>query len=373
MLQPCNFVLSRATLSTRLVLAPVAIVLMVANVAVAQVQRLPPSRALPSLSVADPNASFVVEAPAHTIGGSTVASESSEFSGDSIVEDPLTVDPPWLEEGQPQFYGAQPPRNGPGKPGLLQQTRFTGTWLPALGEETSSLGVATLRTSATLGFPAPTPRSPLLITPAFGVHYWDGPLAPEVPARTFDNSLEFRWLNQFRPWLGFDLAVAPGYYSDFDQSNSDAIRITGRAIAKLSWGPKADWLLGVVYLDREDVSLLPAVGLILKPSDATRWELLFPRPRVMQRVACGTTADWWGYLGGEFGGGSWAIRRMDGVADVLTYRDFRVLLGIERKTPAGATTQLELGYVFGRELEFTSDTPDFDADDTLSARGGLKF
>ena len=196
---------------------------------------------------------------------------------------------------------------------------------------------------------------------------------PNLPSRTFDSALEFRWLGQVRPWLGVDLAVAPGYYSDFDQSSSKAIRITGRGIAQLSWSPTVRWLLGVVYLDRRDVGLLPVGGLIWTPRETIRWELIVPRPRIAYRIAVTPPAEWWTYVGGEFGGGNWAYSRVDGSVDEFSYRDFRLLLGIERKTAAGINGLFEVGYVFEREIELASDPADFEPDDTLLLRGGFHF
>ena len=55
------------------------------------------------------------------------------------------------------------------------------------------------------------------------------------------------------------LAVSPAYSSDF-QSSDNALRIRGRAFATWQWVPEELTLLfGVVYLDRNDLPLLPGV------------------------------------------------------------------------------------------------------------------
>ena len=44
-------------------------------------------------------------------------------------------------------------------------------------------------------------------------------------------------------------------------------------------------IAGLIYLDRYDVNILPAGGLIWTPSDDQRHEIVFPRPRLAWRVA----------------------------------------------------------------------------------------
>ena len=59
--------------------------------------------------------------------------------------------------------------------------------------------------------------------------------------------------------------------------------------------------------------------------------------------------------------------------DRLTYRDFRAILGIERKQLGGVYSRFEVGYIFGREVEFESATPSFTPADTLMLRGEISY
>ena len=338
------------------------------GVLMAQIERLPP---------ADPPPALKADSTGVTPPGFGLPAMESSGTDEPRPWENLGREssPPWLND---QPTPANPPAvssaaHGPpgAKPGILQRTTLRGLWLPAMGDD--SLGFSTLGTSVTFGFPLPTRESPLLITPNFAVHYLDGPTRPDLPAQTFDSAVEFRWLRQVRPWLGIDVAVAPGYYSDFEQGNSDALRITGRGLAQLSFSPTTRWVLGIIYLDRRDVSLLPAGGVIITPNDATRWELIAPQPRLLRRLAYRPGSEWWGYLGGEFGGGAWAIDRANGGSEEIAYRDFRLLIGLERKMSHGISGRFEFGYVFAREIEFSSDTPDFRPSDTLLARGGVRY
>lgn len=102
------------------------------------------------------------------------------------------------------------------KPGALQQAIFTVTELPRLGS--NGLGLTTLDTSLTIGLPAPTVNSPLLITPGFGTTFIDevpGSMDPGLPSQLYDSWIQARWLSKIGEKFGVDLAVAPGWYSDF--------------------------------------------------------------------------------------------------------------------------------------------------------------
>jgi hypothetical protein len=262
------------------------------------------------------------------------------------------------------------------KPGALQQAILTATELPRLGA--NGLGLTTLDASLTIGLPAPTVDSPLLLTPGFGVSFVaesGGPADPGLPPRLYDAWLQARWLRKVGERLGVDLAVAPGWYSDFVNGTSQALRITGHGFG--AWEATEDLRIvaGVIYLDRYDVNILPAGGLLWTPADDRRFELIFPRPRAAWRIAEHERAASWVYLAGEFGGNQWAVQRANGVDDVVVYHDYRLLAGWERR-PAGlgASMRLETGWVFGRLVEYyITDTADYRPDDTFVVRAGLWY
>ncbi len=304
------------------------------------------------------------------------ASSVSSFQAFDTVEVHEAIAPPLASDQDAIFPQSTTARSSPSLPpgakaGMLQRLTFTETWLASGGDD--GLGVNTLELSAILAAPIFATQPPFLITPRFAAHFLDGPITSDLPARVFDTSLEFRWLRPLNDRWTADLAVAPGFYSDFDNTSSDAIRITGRAVGIYKWTPTLTVALGIVYLDREDVSLLPVFGLIWKPDDTLNVELLFPRPKVAKRIVFGLDASWWTYVAGEFGGGSWAIQRASGADDVATVRDFRAILGLQRKANSGGSMRFEVAYVFGRQLEYLSATPDLSLDDTVLVRAGASY
>jgi len=302
----------------------------------------------------------------------------------AALGDPQDLTEPLLPDGlappgqPPQEF--EPPagrRLPPGaKPGPLQQAIFTVTELPRLGSD--GLGLLALDTSLTIGLPAPTVDSPLLLTPGFGTVFVDeqpGPAGPGLPDNLFEAWIQARWLRKVGRRLGVDLAVAPGWYSDFANDTSEALRITGHGFGAWEADETLRVVVGVLYLDRYDVSVLPAGGLLWTPSEDRRFELLFPRPRMAWRVAERGHAAHWIYVAGEFGGSQWAVRRDGGVDDVVIYLDYRLLVGWERR-PAklGASWRMETGWVTGRRVQYyLTDSSIENPPDTFMVRGGLWY
>lgn len=264
------------------------------------------------------------------------------------------------------------PQLPPGaKPGVLQRVVFTNTWLS--GREPDDLGMFDSEFRFSLGFPFPTVETPLVVTPGVGVHLLDGPTTTDLPPRVYDMYLDVLWKYSFSPNWALDIAVTPGWYSDFEQSSSDALRIGGRAIGYYTPSPDLKFLLGAVYLDREDVSFLPIAGAIWTPREDIRLEFVVPKPRASWRTSVsGEYSTWW-YIVGEFGGGTWAIQRASGADDVVNYSDLRISIGQELKRCSDSIAWIDIGYVFNRQLSYNSGTPDFEPDSTIVVRAGLGY
>jgi hypothetical protein len=286
----------------------------------------------------------------------------------------LTTDAVPLAE---ELANAVDPQLPPGaREGVFQKMFFNSTWLPQF--EGDSLGWSTLEAGLVFGFPLFQRDTPLLITPRFGVHFLDRPTVPDLPSKVYDASMEFRHLRKFGngPWA-MDVAVTLGYYSDFEIDAGQAFRVSGRGLAVYEQVSGRTWVFGVAYLNRAGVSVLPVGGVIFESASGVKWELIVPQPRVAWRLP-GNIADSgderWFYLKGELGGGIWSIERPASMTlDLLTYSDYRVMLGYERKIIGGLSRRFEVGYVFRRELEFDSATPDVSLDDSLMLRAGFTY
>jgi hypothetical protein len=221
------------------------------------------------------------------------------------------------------------------------------------------------------------PRAPgWSLTPGFQVHFLDGPTRTDLPEQLYNARINLGWMHQINPRLGVQLAIAPGVNTDFRQSSSDAFRMTGRALGFYGLSPQTQLLFGIAYLDREDVRILPAIGVIHSPTPDYRFEFIFPKPKLAYRLsqmANAAAGERWVYLSGEFGGGSWAIERASGAEDIATYRDWRLIVGMESKAQTGPGWLVEMGIVFNRDLEYKSGIGDFEPDGAGMLRAGVTY
>jgi hypothetical protein len=259
------------------------------------------------------------------------------------------------------------------KPGMLQQALSTVTELPKL--DAAGLGLTTLETTITLGVPAPTVDSPLLVTPGFVGTLTAAPAGADIPGELFEGYVQARWLRKVGERLGVDLAVSPGWYSDFRNDSSQALRITGHGFGAWEASDDLRVVAGVIYLDRYDVNMLPAGGLLWTPADDRRFELIFPRPRLAWRIAERPRASHWLYLAAEFGGNQWAMESNTGRDQIIVIRDYRLLAGWERRPATlGLSWRFEAGWVTGRRVEYyLSDQPWLSPSDTFLVRAGVWY
>lgn len=259
--------------------------------------------------------------------------------------------------------------------GVFQKVNFTATYLPQL--ESDSLGWTDLGGDVVFGLPLITRETPLVITPSYEAHLLDRPANLDLPPRLHDIAVEFHHFRRIAEnWIA-DIAVTPGLYADdhsFDRS--DAVRITGRGLAIYESSPFTKWVMGVAYLDGAGWEIVPVGGVVYEPNDDVSYELVFPRPKISWRLPSSPVPgidERWFYVGAEFGSGIWAIEYSDGTPDVFVSRDYRVLIGYERKIIGGLSRRIEAGYVFKREIELESMPNDINLDDTLMVRVGLTY
>ncbi len=253
-----------------------------------------------------------------------------------------------------------------------QRSSVSGTWLDS--GEGDGLGIVELELSTTFASPFPWLEQTFFsVTPRFGVQSLDALAGISLPSELYQASVMFSLTKPINENAQAMVGLAPGFASDLDNGSSDAFRLL--AFANVSWqsSPTLKWLLGVAATGRDDVPVLPFAGLIWTPSPDWQLELTAPRPRISYRLINDQgLRDQWVYLAGEFGGGTWAVER-NGRDDELTLRDFRLLLGWETKGTSLLNPKVEVGYVFGREVEYESDDFKFKPSDTVMIRAGFTF
>lgn len=258
------------------------------------------------------------------------------------------------------------------KEGFFQRLGASDTWIDR--GSSSDFGLNEVDLYAMFALPAPNREWPLLITPTFNPRFIDGPVAPELPPQIFEAYVDFLWLPRLSDRWTAIIGIAPSYYGDFKVSADKAFRFTGKGLAKYDWSPgRVQLLFGVLYLNRENIRLLPAGGIIWTPDESRRYELLFPKPKLAHRIVLGHDFEDWLYLGAEFGGNTFGVEYDNGTEDSITLLDYRVYIGLERKLNGGAGYRLEAGYVFGRRVQFDSGLPDLEVGSAAMLRGGFTY
>ncbi len=299
---------------------------------------------------------------------------------------PAPLDPNYYPPGTTGYTYGTPypgPAYGPGADAGLPSQRFFRdinfryTWLAGNGG--SEFDNNDLEIFGSFAFPFWYNQEPLLLTPGFAVHYWEGPqgdntlATPDLPPRVFDAYLDTGWQPRLTERLSMDLGVLVGVFSDFQEVNTDSIRIRGRGLVLYSFTPSVQAVAGVVYIDRNNIKLLPAGGIIWTPNHDVRYEIFFPSPKLAHRFTTIGNTEWWWYVAGEYGGGAWTIERANGAADNVDYSDLRLILGLEWQGIRRLTGFFEVGYVFARKVDYVSGTPDFKPNDTVMLRAGLSY
>jgi hypothetical protein len=260
---------------------------------------------------------------------------------------------------------------------LIQNVQIRNTWIS--GDGFNDFGIDDFDINASLAFPFfwNVNVAPILFTPGFSFHFFNGPDADpprDLPGTVYDLFGQFSWRPQFTPRLGADLAVSVGAYTDFQYADHTSIRLLGRGLGIFTVNERWQVQLGVVYLDRLQIKILPAGGLVWTPHDDARFEILFPQPKFSQRITTWGNAQIWGYIAGEYGGGQWSIEHgTSGPHDVINYNDFRLLLGVETFGYRHIRGNFEIGYVFNREIIYRTGVPEFKPDDAFLIRAGLGF
>jgi hypothetical protein len=235
---------------------------------------------------------------------------------------------------------------------------------------------------------------PLHVSPVFVLHQWDGPeshpvdFPTELPSRAYSGYVNFGWEPVITPQLGADVDVSVGIFSDFNAIDMDSLRIQGTGVFVLGVTPTIALKGGVTYLDRLDLKILPAFGILWQPNPKTRFDIFFPKPKLAQYLTTIGNTDIWWYLNGEYGGGSWTIDRQDifdsdADADItenlagdrrMDINDIRVGGGLEWTCVSGVDGFVEVAYVFNRELVFASGPIlEHDLKDTFMVRAGLIY
>lgn len=332
---------------------------------------LPPANFPPSLSTPGvPPSTFSTPPPGYA------PTQPAPWSGPTISPPPWSTPQPPAITPAPVFENGLPWQQT--EP-LFQDTGAVYTYL--YGNKGDELQIHEVDIFSTLVLKSlAATGSSLRVTPGFTFDFLAGPqdVDADLPAQLYAAYINTAWTPQITPQFSADVNFRIGVYSDFESFTSHSIRFPSRGLGVVQLTPTVAFKLGVEYLDRADIKLLPAGGFVWEPDPQTRYDIYFPRPRISKYwTTVGNTDVWW-HMGAEYGGGSWTIDRLDapmlGASDRIDINDIRVFMGIDWDRLGGWDGLFQVGYVFDREIVFTqvpSETTGLK--DTFMIRLGLQF
>lgn len=238
----------------------------------------------------------------------------------------------------------------------------------------NDLDLAGLDLSASFAVPLGSFERLLIITPTMNLDTVELHSSLDVPETLYETGVRFFLMSQLNERWKFIGMAQPMLRSD-GHASDQALRLF--ALGLLNWEAIPDKLqlsFGAVHLGRNDIPLLPALGLVWTPTPDLQLDATFPRPRLAYRlVHTPSLSEQWIYLGGALGGNTWAVQRDSGVDDQLSLRDYRLVLGMEWLRQGGRNMFVEGGYVFGRSLEYETGGEQLNFSDGLLLRGGIRF
>ncbi len=227
------------------------------------------------------------------------------------------------------------------------------------------------------GVPLGSLQNILAVQPFFRTEYLNGPTGIDAPETLYGTGVNLFQRKQWNERFSTIVLLSPSIRSDFT-TNDNAFRLFGLGL--VNWQCREDLSLGlgVVYLARADLGVLPAVGLTWTPTPDWRLDLMMPRPQISHRLwKAGGNAEGWVFAGATLSGNTWAVTReggpLDGESDQLTLSGIRMFTGYEKIQAGNRGWKLEAGYVFNRSIEYEIGDTDFDLGNAAFVEASWKF
>jgi hypothetical protein len=211
-------------------------------------------------------------------------------------------------------------------------------------------------------------------TPQAGVRLWDGPGSPSLPGSVYRLGWDLTLATPIVGLWSMQLDFNPSLDTDFNGGlGREALQLDGNAMLFYRASPQWMIVLGAGYWDRVDKIILPYAGVVWNPNDQWEVRLLFPKSRISYFLGNINHGAHWLYASGEYHVESYQINQ-PGVSSQqqVQMQDWRFAVGV-RSDHVTYDKFIELGVVFGRNVDFKTVTPGFNFNDTLMLRAGVKF
>ena len=256
---------------------------------------------------------------------------------------------------------------------FYQGSELLGGYLVDTGDQAGGMDQTFEEARVSFGLPLGSMDNILGFRPYFRADHLRGPTAIDLPGTLYNTGVSILNQKKWSDRWSTTLVLAPSVRSDFTTSE-DAFRLFGLAL--LNWQCRRDLSLsfGVVYFDRADFRLLPAVGASWTPTPRWKIDATMPRPRIARRIwKDGGNAEGWAYFGGMIGGNTWAVTRLSGQRDELTIRDLRLLFGYEVIRQGNRGCFVEGGLAMDRTIEYERQDIEIELDSGVFVQAGWQF
>jgi hypothetical protein len=175
------------------------------------------------------------------------------------------------------------------------------------------------------------------------------PAAARLPEKLHTVSLGLRGDYRWDPKLSFSLLLSPGLAGDFKQINGDDLRVRFGVTGRYNISEKLTLLGGLIYQQGyHSLPIFPIAGAIYRPDEHWMFSLAAPRPG----VSYAPSKDLRFSLGADFLGGEYQLHDESLGAQVIRYRDFRVVGGSDFTIFAHLKGEVAAGYAFARKFVF---------------------
>ncbi|MBQ3454158.1 MAG: hypothetical protein IJG25_04760 [Thermoguttaceae bacterium] len=210
------------------------------------------------------------------------------------------------------------------------------------------------------------------LAPSARMQLWHNPTKDVMPSKTFEVALGVGVRPQFTKDFGGDIWVQVGLANSSCKIYRDSIFIRGRGLGTLRINEYIQAVGGVVYYNRNRFKLLPSAGIVWQPNDVNLWYFVFPNPKFSHFLKKVNDTDWWAYIQGDIGGGSWYMSE-DEISQKVDYNDYRVGGGVTFSTACGLAGSFEVGGAFARQVYTRYQGKIFSPNSTVYLKAGIMY
>jgi hypothetical protein len=185
-----------------------------------------------------------------------------------------------------------------------------------------------------------------------------------MPSQAGIVALDAGWTWRYANGVSLQTRLAPGFYTDMDESGSDAFSMPVSVMVIRSFNRHISGLAGLEYRADFDTVVIPIFGIEWEISEMFRVEARIPE----SRLVCYMNPDWTAY-------GTFAWRNtsfmLEDSREMMTLEDFRTTFGLSYRLSDTFMLAGELGRAFNRSVEFDEGGRETDIDRTLFLRVGI--